>query len=325
MARDFARFNIAIWQDPDWRMLPAPAQHLYMLLWMHPELSYCGVVDWRPGRLVSMSQGWDTDDVRALARCLEARHFIVTDDVSEEVLLRSWVRFDELLKQPRMAISFANAYAAVSSNTVRGVIIHELQKLRRLSPNLPAWNNPRVLSMLDLPPVDPKERSTPSDPFGDGFAYGFGDRFGPGLGQTQPDVSVPVSVPPTPTPTPPTNSSSCNGTSDAPRKRGCRLPEGWKPDRHVWEAMAKQFPHVDLDAASAKFADYWHAKAGKDAVKLDWNGTWRNWIRSDAERTPAGRAATAAHTNRTKSPPDEILGNPQALAAWYDAQGRKAS
>jgi hypothetical protein len=288
MARDHARFNIAIWQDPDWRTLPAPAQHLYMVLWMHPELSYCGVVDWRPGRLVSMSQGWDTDDIRALARCLEARHFIVTDDVSEEVLLRSWVRFDELLKQPRMAVSFANAYAAVSSNTLRGVIIHELRKLYRLEPQLPAWANPRVTSMLDLPSTDPKSRATPEDPFGDGFAYRFGDRFGPSLGQTEPDVSVLVSVPPTPSPTPTTNSVSCGDTTE-PRKRGTRLPVGWQPDQQTWDQMAEEFPLVNLTAATDKFLDYWQAKAGRDAVKIDWNKTWRNWIRGDAERISTHR------------------------------------
>ena len=30
----------------------------------------------------------------------------------------------------------------------------------------------------------------------------------------------------------------------------------------------------------ATFADFWHAKAGKDACKLDWLATWRNWIRN---------------------------------------------
>lgn len=288
MARDFARFNIAIWQDPDWRALPPPAQHLYTLLWMHPDLSYCGVLDWRPGRLVNFAQGWTADDIRTVARCLEARHFIVTDDVSEEVLLRSWVRFDGLLKQPRLSVSFANAYASVASNEVREVIIHELRKVHQLEPQLTAWANPRVASMLDLPSTDPKARANPEDPFRDGFAYQFGDRFGPSLGQTALDVSGSVSVPPTPSTATATSSVSCYDTN-APRKRGSRLPDGWEPDRQVWDQMAEQFPQVNLKAAHEKFIDYWQAKAGRDATKLDWNGTWRNWIRTEAERAPNSR------------------------------------
>jgi hypothetical protein len=47
MAREFGRVNVTIWQDPDWRALPFPAQHLYLLLWTHPLLTYCGVLDGR--------------------------------------------------------------------------------------------------------------------------------------------------------------------------------------------------------------------------------------------------------------------------------------
>ena len=31
---------------------------------------------------------------------------------------------------------------------------------------------------------------------------------------------------------------------------------------------------------SRKFADYWAAKAGAGGVKLDWQATWRNWVRN---------------------------------------------
>jgi hypothetical protein len=30
-----------------------------------------------------------------------------------------------------------------------------------------------------------------------------------------------------------------------------------------------------------QFLNYWHAKAGKDASKLDWVLTWRNWMLKD--------------------------------------------
>jgi len=32
------------------------------------------------------------------------------------------------------------------------------------------------------------------------------------------------------------------------------------------------------------FRDYWHAKAGRDGVKLDWPATWRNWCRNSRRR-----------------------------------------
>jgi len=32
-----------------------------------------------------------------------------------------------------------------------------------------------------------------------------------------------------------------------------------------------------------KFRDYWLAKSGRDATKVDWNATWKNWLRKAAE------------------------------------------
>jgi hypothetical protein len=40
-----------------------------------------------------------------------------------------------------------------------------------------------------------------------------------------------------------------------------------------------------------KFRDYWCPKTGRDACKLDWLATWRNWMRN-ARATPAARNQT---------------------------------
>jgi hypothetical protein len=66
-----------------------------------------------------------------------------------------------------------------------------------------------------------------------------------------------------------------------PSPKGSRLPEDWQPDD-----AARQFA-VGLglrpDAVRERFCDYWHAKAGRDAAKLDWPATWRSWCRRDAD------------------------------------------
>jgi hypothetical protein len=74
-----------------------------------------------------------------------------------------------------------------------------------------------------------------------------------------------------------------------PRKRGQRLDPKWVPSEETRSLMADQCPSVDLRAEHDKFIDYWTAKAGRDATKLDWDATWRNWIRN----------AKPAHTNGT--------------------------
>lgn len=46
-------------------------------------------------------------------------------------------------------------------------------------------------------------------------------------------------------------------------------------------------PNVDGRVETEKFINYWQAKTGKDATKLDWVATWRNWMLTAGERTPA--------------------------------------
>lgn len=62
--------------------------------------------------------------------------------------------------------------------------------------------------------------------------------------------------------------------------RGSRLPADWQPseaDREFARSLS-----LDAGRVAEQFRDFWHAKAGKDAVKLDWPATWRGWCRRDA-------------------------------------------
>jgi len=66
-----------------------------------------------------------------------------------------------------------------------------------------------------------------------------------------------------------------------PKKRASRLPEGWTlpPDWLAWaEGQGGTAAHWRAEAD--KFRDYWCAKSGAAATKLDWQATWRNWCRN---------------------------------------------
>ncbi len=72
----------------------------------------------------------------------------------------------------------------------------------------------------------------------------------------------------------------------AKKKRGQRIPDGWMPDGDLITAMAQECPLVDQQMEHRKFADYWAAQPGAKGVKLDWNATYRNWIRRASENAP---------------------------------------
>ena len=70
------------------------------------------------------------------------------------------------------------------------------------------------------------------------------------------------------------------GEVEIPRKRGTRLNPDWRPTQTTIDTIKAECPNTDLHTEHRKFVDYWTAKTGKDATKLDWEATWRNWMRN---------------------------------------------
>jgi hypothetical protein len=50
---------------------------------------------------------------------------------------------------------------------------------------------------------------------------------------------------------------------------------------------ATKAPNTDTRLETEKFINYWTARSGKDATKLDWSATWRNWILNAKTNQPA--------------------------------------
>ena len=110
---------------------------------------------------------------------------------------------------------------------------------------------------------------------------------------TDPSPSPFPPVPPSHT-LPPITPQTTPPSQETKRVRGSRLPEGWKPNI-AGRALAVELlgsnsaAHAELE----KFSDHWRSKAGRDGVKLDWDATWRNWVRKAAEYDGRSRASPA--------------------------------
>ena len=75
-----------------------------------------------------------------------------------------------------------------------------------------------------------------------------------------------------------------------------------------------------------KFMDYWRSVPGIRGQKIDWPATWRNWMRTAAERTGRrpGNAlvpTSGAPVQYKPSTTDQRIAQGQALAAKYREQG----
>lgn len=75
---------------------------------------------------------------------------------------------------------------------------------------------------------------------------------------------------------------AANSVGAASPSRGARLAQDWVLPKAwgEWAVEELGMPADQVRTEAAKFRDYWCAKSGKDATKLDWQATWRNWCRN---------------------------------------------
>jgi hypothetical protein len=222
MARDHARVKLTIWADDDFRALSPPAQHLYFVLLTSPKLDYCGATDWRPARIAQLAGGWSPQSVEIAGQELAETGYIVVDADAEEVLLRSFVRHDELMEQPNLAVAMKKAHMSLASSVLRGVVIHELMRLRTDKPDLKGWV--KLGGWVDdQTPFDPSKRP-PFQASGNPSGKGKANPSGNPSGQVSPTTSP--SPTPATSPTPPTGKTEGQDLVEERRETLTVVPAG---------------------------------------------------------------------------------------------------
>lgn len=288
MARTSSYFKTSIWGD-EFRALPVAAQHLYIAMWTSAGLSYAGVADWRPARLAKVASDLTPESVVEAGLILHHGLYIVVDEETEEVLIRTFIRNDGLMDQPNVAAAMVTDYHRIASPAIRGVIVFELQRLFGEAPELKGWRDAktgkeRASSLLGNPSVNPS--INPS-----GWGSGNPSPNPPELGNgTLPVTHAPLLTPNSVLPTPPPSSpSGAVKPPSIPRSRGAgtRIPEPFIVDEAMRDwAVDRGFTPEWCVQQTERFVNYWTAKAGKDGSKADWRATWRNWILRSADDSP---------------------------------------
>ena len=128
MARDHARLQVSRWHDRDWRGLSPDAQHMYDTILSQPGLSYAGVLDYFPGRLASLAKGNTPKRVAVAIEKLVVARFVVVDEATAELLVRTFVRHDGVLARVNMGKAVARAFGRIMSPKVRNAVLDELAR-----------------------------------------------------------------------------------------------------------------------------------------------------------------------------------------------------
>lgn len=100
--------------------------------------------------------------------------------------------------------------------------------------------------------------------------------------------------------------------------KGSRLSITELPDD--WKAFAEQEePDLDPKRLFENFKDYWNGLSGAKAIKKDWKGTWRNFVRSfhnaeDWKRRPMLKRAPTYSPSR----PGQFVEKKQSERDYFD-------
>jgi hypothetical protein len=131
-ARQYGKLLTSIWRDEDWRQLTADAQWLYEHLLSQPSLSTAGVL---PIQLTKWAKGaadMTVERVKAAAKVLVDRRYIVVDHDTEEALVRSFIRHDaSAVGTPKVLTGALNCALQVQSRQLRAVLLTEIRRLDR--------------------------------------------------------------------------------------------------------------------------------------------------------------------------------------------------
>ena len=128
MAHLYGKLFVKAWSS-DFVKLPARAQRMYMFLISQPDISNAGIVTLAMRRWANCVCDEDVNDITEDLKALSASGYVVVDEDCEELLVRTYIRWDGGWKSPNMMKSIVGAASQALSGTIRAVIRDEVDRL----------------------------------------------------------------------------------------------------------------------------------------------------------------------------------------------------
>lgn len=150
MARSHARILTDIWDDEDFLLCSANAQRLYLMLLSQPDLGHSGLLSITYRRWSGLAADTSEEAIQHGIKELAAARFVVVDEDTEELLIRSMVRNDGVWKQPKVLAVALTEASRMRSRRLRASFVKELERIDVSA--LPAKTKGDVEALLkDLP------------------------------------------------------------------------------------------------------------------------------------------------------------------------------
>jgi hypothetical protein len=148
MARSHARIHFEIWDNTDFKALPKDARWMYVVILGDSALNQAGVVVLRPG-VWADDGGFTDDEADGALTALAAARFVVIDDTTSELLVRTFIRGDKVMDQPNVLRNACALAPQTRSLAIRRTLIEELRKLPPAPPPVTSEKTGKVFHHPD--------------------------------------------------------------------------------------------------------------------------------------------------------------------------------
>ena len=99
------------------------------MLLSQPDLLHCGVLPYRPGKWASLAADLTIAQVRRDVDQLAATRFVIIDHSTQETFIRTYLRGDEVLRKPNIAICAMRQFEEqIESPLIRAAWLVELAR-----------------------------------------------------------------------------------------------------------------------------------------------------------------------------------------------------
>jgi hypothetical protein len=150
MAREFGRVLSAIWSDRDFLALSQEQQRFYMFLLSQPNLNQAGVLPVTVRRWAASAADLSAAEVEGLLYELDRWRFVVWDQGTEELLIRTYVRNDKVYRQPKVMLAMVSDAAEIVSPRLRMTLLAEVERipLDEIPPTAPPKGGPSARQVV---------------------------------------------------------------------------------------------------------------------------------------------------------------------------------
>lgn len=267
---------------------------MFMLLLSYPTRNYAGVLPLTMRRWSNATADATSENVRSALNRLVETHFIVVDWETEEVLIRTYIRNDEVYRQPNLLKSALKDAIRVESEVLRRAIKQELLALpgHKYQDSTTELANSLVKTLSE--PIPEPIREPIQEPIREGCGVGGYVSSNPTPSPTPPPSTLHLS--PSPCTQPPPSSGGSKGgdiVADVPstrEKRANRLKPDWRPSDRVDQRVRQRYPSIDVGDEFLKFQNH---HIGRGTRWVEWDRAWWNWMAEAARRQGVGQVKSS--------------------------------